>query len=136
MRRKYEPVLAVPVEVLQDGLGPFHEEVQNLRDRRSEVPFLEETHELDASDQLHLWHNEAVPERALNEEGAIFLRQLANLLLENLRLHLDPTQGPAHVLERCEDILLLSTYKRPSNRANTNETEQTTPNNQNHHSKP
>ena len=69
------------------------------------------------------------PQRDINEEGAIFLRQLANLLLENLKLHLDPTQGPAHVLERCEDILLPSSYKRPSNRANTNETEQTTPNN-------
>ena len=88
--------------MLLDGLGPLHEEVQNLRDRRSEVLFLEETQELDASDQLYLWHNEAVPQRALNEEGAILLRQLANLLLENLRLHLDPTRGPAHVLERCE----------------------------------
>ena len=42
------------------------------------------------------------------------LHQPANLLLENLRLHLDPTQGPAHVLERCEDILLPRPYKRPS----------------------
>ena len=39
--------------------------------------------------QLCLWHNEAVPQRALNEEGAVLLRQLANLLLENLRLQLE-----------------------------------------------
>ena len=116
------------LEVLQDGLGPLHEEVQNLRDRRSEVLFLEETQEPDARDQLYLWYNEAVPQRALNEEGAILLRQLANLLLENLRLHLDPTRGPAHVLERCEDTFLPSSYKRPSklgqhqgNRANNTE---------------
>ena len=100
--------------MLLDGLGPLHEEVQNLRDRRSQVLFLEETQELDASDQLYLWHNEAVLQRALNEEGAILLRQLANLLLENLRLQLDPTRVPAHVLERCEEILLPSSYKRPS----------------------
>ena len=36
--------------------------------------------------------------------------------------------GPAQVLERCEDILLPSHTSVPRNWANTNETEQTTPN--------
>ena len=47
-------VLAVLVEVLPDGLGFLHEEVQHLRDRRSEALLLEDTQELDASDQLYL----------------------------------------------------------------------------------
>ena len=47
-------MLAVPVEVLLDELGPLHEEVHNLRDRRSEVLLLEETQELDVSEQLYL----------------------------------------------------------------------------------
>ena len=47
-------VLAVLVEVLPDGLGFIHEEVQNLRDGRSKALLLEDTQELDASDQLYL----------------------------------------------------------------------------------
>ena len=67
-----------------------------------------------ALSQLYLWHTEAVLQRDNNDEGVILLRQLANLLLEILRLQLNPTRGPAHVLERCEDILLPSPYKHPS----------------------
>ena len=120
--------VAVLVKVLLDGLRLLHEEVQNLRERRSEALLLEDTQELDASDQLYLWHIEAVPQRDINDEGAILLRQLANLLLEILKLQLDPTRGPANVLERYEDISMPSPYKRPSklgqhqrNRANSTE---------------
>ena len=104
----------VHVEVLPHRLGLFPEEVQNLRDRRSEAFLLEDMQELDASDQLYLWHTEAIPQRDINDEGVILLRQLANLLLEILRLQLDPTRGPALVLERCEDMLLPGPYMRPS----------------------
>ena len=76
----------------------------------------------------NLWHTEAVLQRDNNDEGVILLRQLANLLLEILRLQLKPTRGPTHELERCEDIPLPSPYKRPSklgqhqrNRANSTE---------------
>ena len=68
-------VLAVLVEVLPHGLGLLHEEVQNFSDRRSEALLLEDTQDLDASDQLNLWHTEAVPQRDINERGRhTFLR--------------------------------------------------------------
>ena len=122
-------VLAVLVEVPPDGLGFLHEEVQNLRDGRSKALLLEDMQELDASDQLDLWHTEAVPQRDTNERGRhTLLRQLANLLLEILRLQLDPPRSPALVKERCEDVPLPSPYMRPSklgqhqrNRANSTE---------------
>ena len=122
-------VLAVLVEVLPDGLGFLHEEVQNLRDGRSKALLLEVTQDVVASDQPYLWHTEAVFQRDINGQGRhTLLRQLANLLAEILRLQLDPARGPALVRERCEDMPLPGPYMRPlklgqhqRNRANSSE---------------
>ena len=107
-------VLAVLVEVLPHRLGLLHEEVQNLRDGRSEALLLEDTQDLVASDHLYLWHTEAVPQRDTNGRGRhTLLRQLANLLAEIFRLQLDPARGPALVRECCEDMPLPGPYMRP-----------------------
>ena len=93
-------VLAVFVEVLPHRHGLLHEEVQILRDGRSEAFLLEDTQDLVVSDHLYLWHTEAVPQRDTNGRGRhTILRQLANLLAEIFRLQLDPARGPALVRE-------------------------------------
>ena len=93
-------VLAALVEVLPHRHGLLHEEVQILRDGRSEALLLEDTQDLVASDHLYLWHTEAVPQRDADGRGRhTLLRQLANLLAEVFRLQLDPARGPALVWE-------------------------------------
>ena len=125
-------VLAVLVEVLPDGLGFLHEEVQNLRDGRSKALLLEDTQELDASDQLYLWHTEAVPQRDINERGRHTL--LRHLPICSLRfsgfslIHLGARRLYGSVAKMCP--CPVHTCVLP-NWASTNDTEQTAPNSNN-----
>ena len=118
--------------MLPHRLGLLHEEVQNLRDRRSEALLLEDTQDLDASDQLYLWHTEAVPQRDINDEGVILF--YANLPICSLRssgfslIQLGARRLYGSVAKICP--CPVHTCVLP-NWASTNETEQTAANSNN-----
>ena len=123
--------VAVLVKVLLDGLRLLHEEVQNLKERRSEALLLEDTQELDASDQLYLWLIEAVPQRDINDEGAILLANLPTCFWRSSSFSLIQP-GAQRMYWSVTKIYPCPVHTSVlPNWASTNETEQTAPNSNN-----
>ena len=120
-------VVAVLAKVLLDGLGPLHEEVQNLRDRRSEALLLEDTQELDAIDQLKLWHTEAVLQRDNNDDGVILLRHLPTRFWRSSGFSLNQLEAQRMYWSVAKIYPCPVHTSVLPNWASTNETEQTAP---------